>query len=238
MAAEIITRADALVQGLTWYFTGVPCKRGHVARRRTNGGRVCEQCSKEHKARTNVTRRASRKAGVCLPAGLVISRRAAIQAGYGRYFTGTPCSRGHVSERQVSSSSCVECDRANTAANQWHKKNPERHLEQCRLWASRNRDSFRDIKRRSEHKRRAQKHSSNGTHTAADLSEILAAQGHRCAYCRANLKRVKKHVDHIKPLALGGSNGRGNLQYLCAPCNQSKSAKDPVDYAKSIGLLI
>lgn len=114
----------------------------------------------------------------------------------------------------------------------------EINIASAKAWVAANPDRAREHGRLHARKRRAQKHGSNGTHTAADLSEILAAQGHRCAYCRANLKRVKKHVDHIKPLALGGSNGRENLQYLCAPCNQSKSAKDPVDYAKSIGLLI
>jgi len=83
-----------------------------------------------------------------------------------------------------------------------------------------------------ERKRRAQMKGSSGTHTAADLAKTLKAQGHRCAYCRADLRRVKKHVDHIVPLALGGSNGPENLQYLCRPCNQSKSARHPLDLRK------
>jgi 5-methylcytosine-specific restriction endonuclease McrA len=79
---------------------------------------------------------------------------------------------------------------------------------------------------------------SEGSHTAADIAEILKAQGGRCAYCRTSLNRAKKHVDHIVPLALGGSNGRANLQIACAACNQSKSARDPVTFAQSIGLLL
>jgi 5-methylcytosine-specific restriction endonuclease McrA len=78
----------------------------------------------------------------------------------------------------------------------------------------------------------------NGTHTTADLAEILRAQGNRCAYCKVDLKQIKKQVDHIVPLVRGGSNGRSNLQYLCQPCNNTKSAKDPVDFAQSIGLLL
>lgn len=31
--------------------------------------------------------------------------------------------------------------------------------------------------------------------------------------------------DHIVPLALGGLHTPGNIQYTCAPCNQSKGSK-------------
>ena len=39
---EIITYTEAKAQGLTTYFTGKPCKRGHVAERHVNGG--CKEC--------------------------------------------------------------------------------------------------------------------------------------------------------------------------------------------------
>lgn len=39
----------------------------------------------------------------------VIDRYAAAEKGWSRYFTGMPCKRGHVCERFVSSSGCVEC---------------------------------------------------------------------------------------------------------------------------------
>jgi hypothetical protein len=42
---EIITRETALKQGLAWYFTGKPCKYGHVTRRHVNG-RGCTECNK------------------------------------------------------------------------------------------------------------------------------------------------------------------------------------------------
>jgi len=87
-------------------------------------------------------------------------------------------------------------------------------------------------------KRRAQKCKSAGTHTAADIAEIKSAQRNRCGYCRVSFSKAKKHVDHIVPLARGGGNGRANLQLLCAPCNQTKNAKDPIAFAQSIGLLL
>ena len=44
---EIITRKEALAQGLTHYFTGKPCKRGHVAKRFAKRG-LCMDCNRAH----------------------------------------------------------------------------------------------------------------------------------------------------------------------------------------------
>lgn len=43
---EIITRAEARARGLKRYFTGKPCKHGHVAERQT-GGKGCLECARE-----------------------------------------------------------------------------------------------------------------------------------------------------------------------------------------------
>jgi hypothetical protein len=40
---EIISRAAALSKGLKTYFTGKPCKRGHVVERRVDTG-DCAEC--------------------------------------------------------------------------------------------------------------------------------------------------------------------------------------------------
>ena len=54
----------------------------------------------------------------------LVTREQAIASGAKRYFTGEPCSRGHVAERSVSSRGCVECLKEN-AAN-WRDADPER----------------------------------------------------------------------------------------------------------------
>ncbi len=78
-----------------------------------------------------------------------------------------------------------------------------------------------------------------GTWTIADIMRLLELQRHKCAhtFCRASLKGGY-HIDHIMPLALGGSNAPSNLQLLCAPCNLSKSARHPIDFAQMKGLLL
>lgn len=46
------------------------------------------------------------------------------------------------------------------------------------------------------------------------------------------------HIDHIMPLALGGSNTDDNIQLLRQRCNNQKCAKHPVDFMQSRGFLL
>jgi len=41
---QIISRKEAIAQGLSWYFTGKPCWRGHIDERYVDGG--CSTCRK------------------------------------------------------------------------------------------------------------------------------------------------------------------------------------------------
>lgn len=53
------TREEAKRTGAKFYYTGVPCKRGHVALRKTKG--VCTECEKEDWRAQSETRGAYRK---------------------------------------------------------------------------------------------------------------------------------------------------------------------------------
>ncbi len=51
--------------------------------------------------------------------------------------------------------------------------------------------------------------------------------GWRCTKCGAVVKdRKDVHVDHIVPLARGGSNDRDNLAAKCATCNLKKGSSE------------
>jgi 5-methylcytosine-specific restriction enzyme A len=58
---------------------------------------------------------------------------------------------------------------------------------------------------------------------------VLARDGYTCQRCSA---RELLEVDHINPVAFGGSDDMSNLQTLCRPCNR---AKGPRAYAASRG---
>lgn len=54
--------------------------------------------------------------------------------------------------------------------------------------------------------------------------EVAARDKYRCVYCGVHAKKrgVKTHVDHIVPLAKGGSNEISNLCLACEACNLKK----------------
>ena len=115
----------------------------------------------------------------------------------------------------------------------WKRNNPERAAEQGRQSRKRHPETSRSAVRN----RRARLAACEGSHTAHDIREIGVIQRWRCACCKTNLKLSGHHVDHIHPIAAGGGNDRSNLQLLCAPCNQSKNDRHPVEFMQSRGFL-
>jgi 5-methylcytosine-specific restriction endonuclease McrA len=117
------------------------------------------------------------------------------------------------------------------------KANLEKVIEYKRGYAKDNPEKLTAYSRN----RRARERSAEGAHTAADVRAIFDKQQGLCANCETKLFKSgmqKFHVDHIMPLALGGSNWPCNLQCLCPACNLSKGAKHPDDWAKQQGRLI
>lgn len=91
----------------------------------------------------------------------IISREAAKAAGLKRYFTGRPCKRGHIDERQIANFGCMACQRENAAkwfcGLQGEKREARRDYERQR-WQN---PEFRERHRRyqqQEHEREKQAH--------------------------------------------------------------------------------
>lgn len=57
--------------------------------------------------------------------------------------------------------------------------------------------------------------------------EILRRDGHTCRYCGASAPDVKLTVDHVIPVALGGSDEPNNLVTACEDCNGGKTSTAP-----------
>lgn len=63
---------------------------------------------------------------------------------------------------------------------------------------------------------------------------VSALAEHRCGYCQTSqrISGAPMHIEHIVPLALGGTSDDSNLWLACAWCNSFKGTKvsgvDPV----------
>jgi 5-methylcytosine-specific restriction endonuclease McrA len=69
------------------------------------------------------------------------------------------------------------------------------------------------------------------------IKTIGEYQRWKCVVCLVSIKK-KYHLDHIVPLAKGGTHTRENVQLLCPSCNVRKSAKDPIEFMQSRGFLL
>lgn len=57
--------------------------------------------------------------------------------------------------------------------------------------------------------------------------QILRRDGNACRYCGAMAPEVKLTVDHVIPVAHGGTDDPENLTTACADCNAGKAALPP-----------
>jgi hypothetical protein len=55
--------------------------------------------------------------------------------------------------------------------------------------------------------------------------QVYARDRYTCAYCGRGGRGIRLTIDHVFPVALGGTNEIGNLVTACRACNMSKGAK-------------
>ncbi|MGZ4663616.1 MAG: HNH endonuclease [Frankiaceae bacterium] len=57
--------------------------------------------------------------------------------------------------------------------------------------------------------------------------EIMRRDNFTCRYCGATAENGRLTIDHVTPVALGGSDDPSNLVTACADCNAGKSSTQP-----------
>ncbi len=63
--------------------------------------------------------------------------------------------------------------------------------------------------------------------TAAIRQQVFTRANYRCEYCQTShrLLGMPPTIDHVLPIALGGSDDPANLAAACYRCNEHKGAK-------------
>jgi 5-methylcytosine-specific restriction endonuclease McrA len=206
----VTKRRHAKAAGASHYYTGKPCKRGHLALRFVSTG-TCIECQKIHT-------QAATKANPKRRAGWFAKWR----------------------EKNLEDCRRKQRERYHANADAYLKRqgvykltNRAVLLEYAKLYAKNNPDWVRSNRNR----RRARKVAAGGHHTAAEIRELYRKQNGGCPVCKASLANGY-HADHIQPLSKGGSNDITNIQLLCPPCNMSKRNKDPIAFMQSRGFLL
>lgn len=238
---EIISRDEARKKGLKRFFTGEPCTRNHTSERYTLGGN-CAECSAEGSANYRKKYPEKAKLEAKRSRERLSERR---RADNKRWRESNPELVRELKRKYVEES----MEKVAASKARYYQENKERCLELSRRHRNANKDQYREMARkwreknrdyvRLKNRMRKQKiKNAEGSHTVDDVKRILEMQKRKCAACYKKLEGENYHVDHIVPLALGGSNWARNLQILCPPCNMSKGAKAPEEFYTARGFLL
>ncbi len=61
---------------------------------------------------------------------------------------------------------------------------------------------------------------------------VLARDGNACVYCTASLSEDNFVLDHLVPVAKGGTNRKHNLVAACEVCNRRRGDSDPTQFLR------
>ena len=171
------------------------------------------------------------------------------------------CKKCKTETERYADGRCKPCVQATNAA--WAKANAARRNETHAVWAAAKRDKLKaasaawyaanqerakatraawraanpEVCRIHRHNRRASERSVGGKLSKGITAKLLKLQRGLCPCCKQPLGD-DYHLDHIIPIALGGSNIDSNIQLLRQRCNSQKHAAHPVDFMQSRGFLL
>ena len=245
---DIVTKKEAIELSLSRYFTGKPCKHGHIAERNVKKNTCCE-CSKIRVREFELKNKGGRKEEKHYyyenNKDKILKRCKEYQSKNKDKIKDYTKSRYLNNKEHILGIGKKYREKKKASDPLFSEKNRKRAIKYYHA----NKDKCRDKSRKyykqnplknTQYKsnRRARVIGNGGSHTSKEIKYLLEYQNYKCANCKCCLKENKKHLDHIMPLKLGGTSDIKNMQWLCVKCNTSKHAKHPIKWAQENGRLL
>ena len=207
-----ISRAQAKAQGIKRYFTGKPCKHGHIAARQTSNGE-CAECARVRLERRNHAN----------PERFAREARERYQADPEKYRAKGRDFYGANTER------CKAWSKA------WKDKNKDQVAAYSAKYREGNPELYR-INARNQYRKNPAAYKQRSAQRIMEIQQEYNAlskadqQRIDAIYATANALNARDganswHVDHIYPRKLGGKHHPDNLQILTATENLRKGSK-------------
>lgn len=219
---EIITRKEAIEIGQSWFFTGIPCKNGHIDKIGVSRWH-CYECRRQYKKekRNENIEKAREKA------------RESYKRNVDKILERAKKNYPNIKEeRQAYLKDYYQKnkDDLKQKASEYFKANKEKVYKYKKLWnkTETGRNTARAI---GISKRKA------GYITAKQVKELKLKFKNKCYWCNCDVSKGY-HIDHYVSIAKGGTSDFNNLVMSCSSCNISKSAKDPFVFAITKGKLL
>lgn len=226
----VVTRREAIAKGLKRFFTGRPCKRGHLAERDILNSH-CMECYTQYLKDYYLQHREK-----------LIQKTLKWQRDNPEKFKKKMreyMKRAYLQNpekfRQRSALAYAKNrDKYVSRAKDYRMKNPEKVRRSVKKWRATHPELAAQDARTQTAKRRAIIKEC-GKHTYRDVLWIIEKQQGLCFWCGKSIL-MNFHVDHRIPLSKGGTNFPSNICIACPRCNQQKRAMWPEDFIKKLHL--
>lgn len=214
---HIISIENAKLIGIRCFFTGEKCANNHYSVRYVTSSKCAECIADRGKKRREIHGERLR-----LEARTDYSENKEKYAKYNKTY------------RNTNQSSLA------ASKSRYYEENKEKIAEYQKEYRAANgprlksvHDDYRSIFKQKvitwNRNRKARYRNADGFHSFEDVMGILVSQERKCNSCFSCVDSGY-HVDHVMPLALGGSNWPSNLQILCPACNMKKGSMHPDDW--------
>lgn len=217
---EISKRKTAIQLGLHCYYTGKPCKHGHLCERRTDGGN-CVQCLTVYQVleKSKQSRRNYKKS----EAGKLAAKK------YNKSIKGKVCAKRHAQSEKgkKSTKNYQDSSKGKEAARKY--QNSPKGKEVFKRYRQSPAGKLAD--HRVKQTRRARKLGAECV-PYSENEKLLRFYlfNNSCAYCLASEKLSE---DHFIPLSKGGPHRIENIIPACVVCNSSKHSRNPKTWYES-----